>query len=161
MAAAISRRFVACILAACALPAAAQTNPEIFLQQFQGTWTGSGSARLGPDAPWEENATCTIEIEWRGELRSHGVCEGGRGRFSAGGAMSADGSGDFMVPFFVDVAAAGASINGNAIVAGYTIEDISFRLTVTTDGRGTMQMRTEMEGAAGWAEVARLTLTAQ
>lgn len=131
-----------------------------FLLLFAGTFSGAGEGRAGPDAPWEP-ASCTLEIEWRGELRSRGVCEGGRGRFSAGGAIAADGTGTFMVPHFVDVDAAGVEIRGGAIVATYEIEGLQFRLTVTTNGRGTMTMLTELAGAGGWAEVGHLTLAAQ
>lgn len=159
MATRINRPILACVIAAFAFPASAQT-PEAFLQSFQGTWTGSGDARLGPDEPWETNAaSCTIEIEWRGELRSHGVCDGIHGRFSAGGAFGIDG-GTFMVPHFVDVAAASAGIAGNAIVADYEIEGMQFRLTVTTDGRGVMLMQTELATPGGWVSVGNMRLEA-
>ncbi len=158
MANAKHRRFVAVMLAALATPAAAQT-PQTILQSFQGAWTGTGQARAGLDAAWEE-ASCEIEIEWRGELRSHGSCEGARGRFSAGGALGIEG-GTFLVPHFVEVSGASAALVGSAIVATYEIEGMQFRLTVTVDGRGEMEMTTELGTAGGWATVGTMHLTAQ
>ena len=147
----------ACILAASFTPAFAQDARYL---PFTGVWHGEGQAREGANAAWQ-SAACEITIEWQRGLQSHGVCEGARGRFSAGGTMGIASENTFMVPHFIDVTGADADLIGGAIVAIYEIAEMQFRLTVTTDGRGSMAMVTQVGTDAGWVEVGHLTLRAQ
>lgn len=153
---------LAAILALLAIPATAQ---DARLLPFVGAWSGTGQAREGVNSPWE-SASCVIAIEWQRGLRSNGVCEGARGRFSAGGVVNVDGetvAGDFMAPHFIQVADSSVQIEGGALVSRYTFEDdgqsFQFVLTVRRVGNH-LEMTTEMLIDGRYQEVGRLTLTA-
>lgn len=45
-------------------------NLVAFLLLFAGNWSGAGEGTVGPDNTFV-TASCELEIEWRGELRSH------------------------------------------------------------------------------------------
>lgn len=131
---------------------------------FVGEWAGVGEGREGANAPWER-ASCEIAIEWQRGLRSYGVCEGARGRFSAGGLLTAEG-GDFLVPHFVQTADDPvAALEGGNLVSTYTYEDLGvvyhFRLTVRPVGPGQMTMTTELLADGRYIEVGRIALTAR
>lgn len=136
------------------------------LLPFTGEWHGVGEAREGVNAPWE-SASCEITIEWQRGLRSNGVCEGARGRFSAGGTIEVNGNtltGSFMAPHFVDMAQAPTVelVNG-ALVSRYVFErdgaSFQFALTVRRVGNQ-LAMQTEMLIDGRYQEVGHLTLTA-
>lgn len=143
-------------------PALAQ---DARLLPFTGVWHGVGEAREGINAPWE-SASCEITIEWQRGLRSNGVCEGARGRFSAGGVVSVDGdtiAGNFMAPHFVDMAEASVQLVNGALVSRYTFEadgaSFQFALTVRRVGNQ-LTMQTDMLIDGRFQEVGHLTLTA-
>lgn len=153
---------VTTVVAAVALhlnPALAQ---DARLLPFTGEWVGTGEGREWPTAPWEP-ASCEITIEWRRGLQSYGVCEGARGRFSAGGTVTTDPvvSGTFLVPHFVDITDPGVELRGDALVATYAYESetavYAFRLTVRRAG-DTLEMRTEALIEGRWHEVGRVVL---
>lgn len=153
---------LAAILTLLALPASAQ---DAGVLPFVGIWSGTGQAREGVNSPWE-SASCSITIEWQRGLRSNGVCEGARGRFSAGGVANVDGDalvGDFMAPHFIQVADSSVQLAGGALVSRYTFEDdgqsFQFVLTVRRVGNQ-LEMTTEMLIDGRYQEVGRLTLTA-
>lgn len=153
---------IAALLIAIAFHASAQ---DARLLPFTGVWSGTGQAREGINAPWE-TASCAITIEWQRGLRSNGVCEGARGRFSAGGVVNVDGNaiaGDFMAPHFIQTVSE-VELSGGALISRYTFEDdgqtFSFVLTVRRVGNQ-LAMTTEMLLDGRYQEVGRLTLSAQ
>ena len=152
-------RILAAALVMLAAPASAQDARYL---PFTGAWVGVGEGREGPNAPWER-ATCNVTIEWQRGLRSHAVCEGARGRFTAGGVLDADGTGDFLVPHFVDTAEEPVvALAGDAIVSTYVFEDLGvvyqFRLTVRPAGPARLTMTTELLLDGVYVEVGRLAL---
>jgi hypothetical protein len=143
-------------------------NLAAFLLLFAGTWSGAGEGRFGPNDEYVA-ASCEIEIEWRGELRSHGVCESNRGRFSAGGALEilADGTlgGTFMRPFFVETAQSVAIEGGRIVVRTVYDEDgvtVESRVALSPPAGGVMVISTSTSINGGPAiEVSNLRLVAQ